>query len=272
MLSFPNAKINLGLNIIEKRLDGFHTIETVFYPIGLKDALEFVVKEDHSATSLHISGIKVEGDVSSNLVIKAYNLLSKDFTIPALDIYLQKHIPLGAGLGGGSADAAFMLVMLNTFFKLGLSVSELKSYAIKLGSDCPFFIQNTPVFATGKGEDMSAVNITLEGYYIILVKPEIHSNTALAYALCTPQKPTLNLQDIINKPIETWKGIMENDFEAPIFSLHPQISAIKNELYEKGAIYASMSGSGSSVFGIFKHEIELKNYFPDCFIWQGKLD
>lgn len=271
MLSFPNAKINLGLNIIEKRPDGFHNIETVFYPIELKDALEFVVKAN-GQTSLSISGIKVDGDTSNNLVIKAYNLLSNNFSLPALDIYLQKEIPLGAGLGGGSADAAYLLVMLNTHFNLGLSVAALEGYAEKIGADCPFFIQNKPVYATGKGEEMNSIKLSLEGYYITLVKPNIHIDTALAYSLCKPQQPPVNLQDIINRPISAWKGLMKNDFEAPIIDLHPSIGAIKNTLFEKGAIYASMSGSGSSVFGIFKHEIEMKNHFPNCFIWQGILD
>lgn len=272
MLSFPNAKINLGLHIMEKRLDGFHTIETIFYPIGLKDALEFVVKEDGSPTSLNITGIKVDGNTNKNLVIKAYNLLSNDFSLPALDIYLQKQIPLGAGLGGGSADAAYMLLMLNTHFKLGLSVARLEHYAVQLGSDCPFFIHNKPIFATGKGEKMSNSTISLKGYYLVLIKPDIHVETALAYGICTPAKPIMNLQDIVKKPMDDWKNLLKNDFEAPIIKLHPQIGEIKNKLYDKGAIYASMSGSGSSVFGIFRGQIVLKNDFSDCFVWQGILE
>lgn len=272
MLSFPNAKINLGLNIVEKRPDGFHNIETIFYPVGLKDALEFVVMEDDKPTSLSISGIKVEGDIQNNLVLKAYHLLRNDLDLPPLAIYLQKHIPLGAGLGGGSADAAFMLLMLNKTFELNLSDAALKNYASKLGSDCPFFIENKPVFASGKGEEMKTVDISLKGYFLVIIKPDIHIDTKEAYSLCNPEKPTVSLSEIINKPIEDWKEIMKNDFEDSIFLNYPEIKNIKDKLYEEGAIYASMSGSGSSVFGIFESQKALKNHFPACSIWQGKLD
>ncbi len=272
MLSFPNAKINLGLNIVEKRLDGFHNIETIFYPVGIKDALEFVVNDDSQLTTLTISGIKVDGDLSNNLIIKAYNLLAQDFSLPVLDIYLRKQIPLGAGLGGGSADAAFMLQQLNDNFKLGLSISKLETYAAQLGSDCPFFIQNKPVFAHGRGELMQNIDLSLKDYYLLVIKPDIHVPTALAYAGCKPHKSKHDLLQVIQTPLEDWKNLMKNDFEDSIFTQFPPILDIKNKMYEEGAIYASMSGSGSSVFGIFDQEKSLKECFPSHFIWGGKLE
>lgn len=272
MLSFPNAKINLGLNITGKLPDGYHTIETIFYPIGLKDALEFVENPSDNKTSLVISGCKVSGNLDQNLVLKAYHLLSNDFKLPQLAVYLHKHIPLGAGLGGGSADAAFMLSMLNSNYKLGLSTDELKKYALRLGADCSFFIDNTPSFASGKGEVLNAIKLSLKGYFLVLVKPDVSVETAKAYSLCTPHKPTVSLLDIAEQPLEEWKGCMKNDFEDPIFKIYPAIAEIKNKLYEKGALYASMSGSGSSVFGIFKQQPELSACFSPHFVWQEKLE
>lgn len=271
MISFPNIKINLGLNIVEKRTDGFHNIETIFYPVNLHDALEFVEKKDNNATTLSISGIKVDGNLQDNLVVKAYNLLHNDFSIPSIDIYLRKEIPLGAGLGGGSADAVFMLKMLNDSFDLKLSLIQLEEYAARLGSDCPFFVQNKPVYASGRGEMMQAIDVSLKDYYIVLVKPAIHVPTVVAYSSCIPQQPAMNLQDIVKKPIVEWKGVMENDFENAIFPNYPIIKEIKDKLYEEGAIYASMSGSGSSVYGIFSSKKSLKNQFSGCFVWEGKL-
>jgi len=271
MLSFPNAKINLGLNIVGKRPDGYHDIETIFYPIGIKDALEFV-ESPKAQTDMHISRIQVDGDINSNLVMKAYNLLKKDFSLPALSIYLQKNIPFGAGLGGGSADAAFMLVMLNNSFKLQLSDLQLEGYAAQLGSDCPFFIRNKPVFASGRGEVLEEINMSLKGKYLLLVKPDIYVSTKDAYAGCKTGHPDIGLKSIASMPVEQWKDVMQNDFEHSVFQQFPTIARIKDKLYQAGAIYASMSGSGSSVFGIFSEPQDLKSCFLGCFVWEGGLD
>jgi 4-diphosphocytidyl-2-C-methyl-D-erythritol kinase len=271
MLSFPNAKINLGLNIVGKRPDGYHDIETIFYPIGIKDALEFV-ESPRVEPDMHISGIKVDGDINSNLVMKAYNLLKKDFSLPSLSIYLQKNIPFGAGLGGGSADAAFMLVMLNDSFNLQLSDLHLERYAAQLGSDCPFFIRNKPVFASGRGEVLEEINISLKGKYLVLVKPDIYVSTKDAYAGCKIGLPPVGLKSIATMPVEQWKDVMLNDFEHSVFQQFPAIEHIKDKLYQSGAIYASMSGSGSSVFGIFDEPRDLKSDFSGCFVWDGNLD
>lgn len=271
MLTFPNAKINLGLNIVDKRLDGFHNIETVFYPINIKDALEFVVS-DSSKTEMTMSNIKVDGDINSNLVMKAYMLLKKDFELPNLSIHLQKNIPFGAGLGGGSSDAAFMLVMLNDFFQLGLTERILEDYAVQLGSDCPFFIKNRPVFASGRGELFDEVTVNLKGKYLVLVKPDIHVSTKDAYANCIPQKPSKCVKDIVSRPLEEWKELLNNDFEKSVFGQHSAIAEIKDKLYQNGAVYASMSGSGASVFGIFNEEPLLENKFLGFYFWKGMLD
>lgn len=271
MLTFPNAKINLGLNIVEKRSDGFHNIETVFYPINLCDALEFVEKEKGADADFSLSGIRVDGNLSNNLVMKAYDLLRVDFGLPPLSIYLQKNIPLGAGLGGGSADAAFMLKSLNQYFALNLSIEQLEAYALRLGSDCPFFINNKPMFARGRGEELTPVALSLQGYHLVLVKPEIHVSTADAYSACNPHFPEKSLQSIASYPVSTWKDCMCNDFEKNIFEKHPQIKSIKEKLYQQGAIYASMSGSGASVYGIFEQEIDIQNQYSHCFVWKGKF-
>jgi 4-diphosphocytidyl-2-C-methyl-D-erythritol kinase len=270
MISFPNAKINLGLNIIEKRPDGYHTIETVFYPIALSDALEFIVSEENK-TSFQQSGIEVDTPFESNLIFKAYQLLKTDFSLPELSVYLQKNIPFGAGLGGGSSDAAFMLKMLNENFQLGLNIIQLESYAAQLGSDCPVFIRNKPVFATGRGEIFEAINLSLKGHYIALIKPSVFVSTKDAYNGCKPQKPIISLKEIIQKPIEEWKNLLFNDFETTVFPQFPIIKEVKEKLYQSGAIYASMSGSGSSVFGIFREKTHLKNAFQNCFVWEGRL-
>ncbi len=271
MISFPNAKINIGLHIVERRPDGYHNLETVFYPIPLCDVLE-VVESEKNTYSLHGSGIAVDAAVKDNLITKAFDLLRKDFAVQPVEAYLEKIIPFGAGLGGGSADAAFMLKMLNEIFNLQLSVSQLENYASKLGADCPFFIQNKPVFATGIGNIFQNISISLKGYYIVLIKPTIYVSTADAYSGVKPQKPAYPLLETIQqKNIHEWKNYIENDFEKTVFVKYPAIEKIKNELYKQGAVYASMSGSGSSVYGIFEEEIDLKNMFADHFIWSGKL-
>ncbi|MDR0508061.1 MAG: 4-(cytidine 5'-diphospho)-2-C-methyl-D-erythritol kinase [Dysgonamonadaceae bacterium] len=251
MICFPNVKINLGLHVISRRPDGFHNIETVFYPVNLCDILE-IVPAKKGKTSFTLTGIPVDGSPENNLVMKAFNLLKKDYNLPEIDIYLHKNIPFGAGLGGGSSDAAFMLKLLNDFANINLSVKQLEEYAASLGSDCPFFIQNKPVFAEGTGNIFSPVNVSLSGYSLVLIKPDIHVSTQTAYSQIKPRKPEFSITEIIQLPVTEWKNKLVNDFETGVFLQHPEIEAIKRELYERGAIYASMSGSGSSVFGIFE--------------------
>ena len=274
MITYPNAKINLGLNIVEKRPDGYHNLETVFYPINIQDALEVTTSESENEYSLTISGTPIEGDPENNLVVKAYKLLKQDFPeIPGIDIHKYKHIPTGAGLGGGSADAAFMIKLLNEKFKLNISVKKMEEYSAKLGADCAFFIQNKPVFASGIGNIFEPIQLSLKGYYLVLVKPDIFVSTKDAFAHIKPKKPTNSLKDIIRMPVETWRAVMKNDFEESVFIKYPEIAAIKDKLYDMGAIYASMSGSGSSVFGIFREQVEhVDDVFNGCFCRQRALD
>ncbi len=264
MIVFPNAKINIGLNITEKRPDGFHNLETVFFPVGWCDALEFTLSDEVKFSS---SGILISGDPESNLVMKAYRLLQNDFGLPSLKIHLHKEIPFGAGLGGGSSDGAFMLSILNKWFELNLSEVELEQYAAKLGSDCPFFIGNKPVFASGKGEIMEPLQIALNGMFILLVKPPIEVSTAKAYQLVVPEKPAISLKELIKLPVQEWKDKVVNQFESSVFQQYPEIAEVKQSLYDLGAVYASMSGSGSCVFGLFQELPELwKNLFPATFL------
>ncbi|MCL2651776.1 MAG: 4-(cytidine 5'-diphospho)-2-C-methyl-D-erythritol kinase [Candidatus Azobacteroides sp.] len=267
MLCFPNAKINLGLNVVSKRTDGYHNIETVFYPIDIKDALEVVPAAGEKGIFKQ-SGILLDGNPGKNLVVKAYSLLKEKYSLPEIDIYLRKNIPFGAGLGGGSADAAFMLKLLNNVYELHLSEGKLEELASQLGADCPFFIHNKPVFATGTGNIFTPVELSLKGYFIVLVKPDIYISTKEAFVMIQPKPPVLSLKEIIKDPPETWKSKMINDFEPSVFFQRPTIKYIKEKLYDFGAIYASMSGSGSSVFGIFKEEIDLSKEFQEnvfCF-------
>ena len=260
MLCFPNAKINLGLNIVSKRYDGYHNLETIFYPIAIKDALEVVPAAGEKGIFKQ-SGMLLEGNPEQNLVMKAYFLLKKEYGIPEIDIYLRKNIPFGAGLGGGSADAAFMLKLLNNVYELRLSEDKLEELASQLGADCPFFIRNKPVFATGTGNIFTPVELSLKGYFIVLVKPDIHVSTKAAFSLVQPKPSVFFLTEIIKDAPETWKGKMLNDFESSVFFQYPTIENIKEKLYDLGAVYASMSGSGSSVFGIFKEEVALEKEF-----------
>jgi len=270
MICFPNAKINLGLNIVSKRPDGFHNIETIFYPITLSDVLEFIEGNDNS-TSIKSTGNCLNIPDNQNICIKAYELLSKDFALAPLEIYLHKVIPSGAGLGGGSSDAAFFLKSLNSHFKFGLSDNELEAYAAQLGSDCPFFIRNNSAFATGKGEIFEKNNLDLSNYYIYLVKPDVFVSTAVAYNSIVPALPKYSLKDLINQPMESWKDMILNDFESNIFKIHPLLEQIKLQLYNHGAIYASMSGSGSSIYGIFKNRPEKIKDFDSHYSWISKL-
>lgn len=268
MICFPNAKINLGLNIVSKRPDGYHNIETIFYPVPVRDALEIVKADTFSFTQ---SGILVDAPVEKNLVVKALDLLKSRYEIPELEVHLLKAIPFGAGLGGGSADAAFMLKLLNDYCGLHIPEDNLEELAASIGADCPFFIRNTPVFASGTGNIFEPIALSLADYHLCLVKPDIAVSTPEAYSMVTPAVPSISLKEIARKPIEEWKSLMINDFETSVFPKHLEIAKIKERLYEKGAVYASMSGSGSSVFGLFKEATSLKEEFPGCFVWEGAL-
>lgn len=268
MICFPNAKINLGLNIISKRADGYHNLETIFYPIMIKDALE-IVEIPNLETDIFIeSGIKTGTNADSNLVMKALNLIRSQYQIPPLEVHLLKKIPFGAGIGGGSADAAFMLKLVNSKYSLGASSKELAEMAAKIGADCPFFIYNKPMFASGIGEKLEEVELSFENYYMILVKPEIFVSTKDAFSSIEPAQPSMNLKDVIKYPIEEWKNLMFNDFEKSIFPKFPMIEHTKQKLYALGAVYASMTGSGSSVYAIFNKKTDLKHHFEGCFVWE----
>ncbi len=269
MVVFPNCKINLGLNILNKRTDGYHDLETVFYPVGIKDALEIIKNgtEIKSPIIFSQSGIVIEGNTDHNLCVKAYHLLKSDYPqIPSINMHLHKVIPMGAGLGGGSSDGAYALKLLSDLFKLSLSNNQLKEYALQLGSDCPFFITNKPCFATSRGEAMDEIDLDLSAYKIVIINPGIHINTGWAFNNITPKVPSQSIKEIIKQPVSTWKSSLVNDFEVPVFILHPEIKEIKDKFYSCGAVYSSMTGSGSSVFGIFDKnksvEIDFpKNYF-----------
>jgi len=266
MINFPNAKINIGLNITEKRKDGFHNIETIFYPIKLSDILE--IKYLKNNFLFNTTGISIdEGSRDNNICIKAYHLLKNHCTLPPLHMHLHKNIPIGAGLGGGSSDAAFTLKMLNSRMKLNLSNEVLLKIAEETGSDCPFFILNKPSFATKKGNALFPVNFNLKGYFLVLVYSFIQVNTAAAYQKTKPQQSSEKLTYRINQPVETWKEHIKNDFEKVIFNDYPEIKKIKDQLYDSGAVYASMSGSGSAVYGFFRDKVDLKTEFSHYFVW-----
>lgn len=270
MICFPNAKINLGLNIVSKRDDGYHNLETVFYPINIKDALEIIVKEELEEDIFIEAGIKVDASPENNLVMKALKLMREYYTFPLVEVHLLKKIPFGAGIGGGSADASFMLKLLNTTFDLKASDEELALLAVRLGADCPFFIYNRPVFACGIGEKFEEVDLSLKDYHFILVKPDIYVSTKDAFSHIKPQQPKMPVKEIIKRPVSDWKELLVNDFEMSVFTKYPRIGEIKDDLYQRGAIYASMSGSGSSVFGIFKDDLKgAESLYSGCFVWKG---
>lgn len=269
MIYFPNAKINLGLNIVSKRPDGYHNLETIFYPIAIKDGLEIIEKDGLREDVFVLHGIQIEGSQEDNLVMKALRLMRKHYSFPFLEVHLLKKIPFGAGIGGGSADAAFMLRLLNDHYDLKATTQELVEFAQILGADCPFFIHNKPMYAEGIGEKLEEVDLSLEKYHLVLVKPDIFISTKDAFLKIIPTQPILNLREIAKLPIREWRGKMENDFEKSISTLFPQIDKIKNELYALGAVYSSMSGSGSSVYGIFEElPTGLEQKFSDCFVWK----
>lgn len=271
MICFPNAKINLGLNIVSKRQDGYHNLETVFYPIAVKEALEIIIREEQTEDTFIEAGIPMDTSPDCNLAMKALKLMRQYYTFPSVEVHLLKKIPFGAGIGGGSADASFMLKLLNKTFNLSMTDEELVSLAVKLGADCPFFIYNRPMFASGIGEILEDIDLSLAGYYFVLVKPDIHIPTKDAFSEIKPFRPQMSLKEIIKLPVSEWKDFMVNDFEKSIFPKYPFIKEIKDILYNNGAVYASMSGSGSSVFGIFKDAPgSIENLYPDSFLWQGK--
>jgi 4-diphosphocytidyl-2-C-methyl-D-erythritol kinase len=270
MTVFPNAKINIGLYITSKRPDGFHNIETIFYPIPLTDVLE-IIPTDSATTEFKSFGIEIPGNTEQNLCIKAYNALNNDFNLPPVRILLHKSIPLGAGMGGGSSDGAFTLILLNKFFTLGLSQDQLMQYASLLGSDCAFFINNQPALGTEKGNVLQDIALNLKGLYLVIVKPDVHIGTAEAYAGVTPKTPEFSLINTSNLPLSEWKNTITNDFEDTIFQKHPEIKGIKETLYKNGALYASMTGSGAAVFGLFKQEVDLHHLFKGLFYWGSKL-
>lgn len=268
MVVFPNAKINLGLNILRKRPDGFHDIASCFVPMPYTDVLEIIKSDKFGFSS---SGLAIPGDEKDNLCSKAYQLLQKDFNLPPVKIHLHKVIPIGAGLGGGSADASFTLKCLNQMFDLFLDDFLLEEYAAKLGSDCPFFIKNQPVMAYGTGNEFDEVSLSLSQQFFVLITPPIHVATAEAYAGIRPQEPENAIKEIIEKkPLSEWKGLIQNDFEQSIFSKYPAIARIKDQLYQAGASYASMSGSGATVYGIFEQQTDVTSLFPKNYqIWHS---
>lgn len=277
MISFPNAKINLGLNIVSRRSDGYHNLETIFYPINLKDGLEIINSNSTNSTEQYRffqTGIKIDGDHSTNLVIKAFELIKSycKEDIPNTDIHLLKKIPTGAGLGGASSNAAFMLKLLNDTYNLNISDKELVKLALQIGADCPFFLYNKPAFATGIGDQLKPIDLDLSSMYILIVKPDVFVSTKEAYSMITAKEPLISLKDIVKKPHCEWKELMKNDFEDSIFKKYPQICKIKQQLYELGATYASMSGSGSSVYGIFKENPNIQNLFNNHFVWLSSPD
>ena len=247
MIVYPNAKINIGLNVLNKREDGYHELSSVFYPVSeLYDILEIITSDDFSFSS---SGIAIPGD--NNICTKAFDLLKADYDVENVKIHLHKMIPIGAGLGGGSADGAFVLKALNELFELNLTNNQLEKYALELGADCPFFIENTPKYVTGIGEQMTAIDLDLSDYEIKFIFPELHISTSEAYGGVIPKKDEANLLDLISKPIANWKEELRNDFEVSAFKKHPELSKMKANLYADGAIFSSMTGSGSVLYGVF---------------------
>ena len=264
MINFPVAKINLGLNVVSKRDDGYHNLETVFYPVPIKDALEVFPMEDGFPSDvrcdLKVTNLFIDGDEQKNLVVKAYNMIAQDYELPRVHVHLYKHIPTQAGMGGGSSNCAYMIRLLNEMFSLGMSDEKMIGYAARLGADCAFFIKAQPAYAEGIGEKLQPISIDLSGCKMLVVRPNIPVSTKEAFSLITPQVPKKNCLDIVRQPIETWKDELVNDFERSVFAIHPEIGRLKEMMYEQGAVYAAMSGSGSSVFGLFSDTPDEKSF------------
>ena len=289
MICFPNAKINLGLHVINKRADGYHTIETVFYPIKFFDMLEIVQTKgkgqkakgeslffdgENIKVDFFSDGIPIDGNLEDNLVYKAYQILDKDFDLSPIKCFLYKKIPMGAGLGGGSSDAAFAIKLLNDIFSLNLSVVQMKNYASQLGSDCAFFIENKPAYVFGRGNELEDFEIDLSKYYLVLLYPNIYSSTSIAYKNVLKRgsfDESQSLQYLLKQPIKNWKNTIENDFEKSVFETIPSLIKIKQQLYDCGALYASMSGSGSAMFGIFETKPQLPNELEKLVVFEGKM-
>ena len=268
MVSFPPCKINLGLHVLARRPDGYHDISTCFYSVPWTDVLEILPGKELNFTQ---TGIPIPGNIEDNLCLKAYQFLKNDFSLPPVQIHLHKVIPTGAGLGGGSSDAAYTLKSLNAVFQLKISQEQLMDYALRLGSDCPLFILDKPKIGGGRGEILAPSDVDLKGFYLVILVPDIHISTADAYAGVTPCIPQSGLLQLIHQPLTSWRSTLSNDFEPSIFKKYPVIRAMKESLYSNGAIYASMSGSGASVFGIFQKEIRTENLFKDVQRWSGWL-
>lgn len=268
MIRFPNAKINIGLSVIGKRADGFHDIESCFYPVDWRDILEISPSRNEK---LVCSGLAINGNKEDNLVWQAYQLLKREQNIPGVHIHLHKVIPMGAGIGGGSSDAAFTLKILNSLFELNLTDDALQDYAGEIGSDCPFFIKNTAALATGRGTDLTPIPVSIKGTNIILINPKIHISTAEAYNGITPGPSEVNYPEVLSKPIYEWRHYLKNDFEAYVFKKHTEIEKIVNGLYQAGAAYASMTGSGSTLYGIFDEELPNLEFLKNYVFWTGNL-
>ena len=265
MLTRPIAKINLGLNVVEKRPDGYHNLETVFYPVQIEDVLEVypMVPEFPSEydCDLKVTNITIDGDEQRNLVVRAYNLLKADFpTLPRIHAHLYKGIPTQAGMGGGSSDCGFMITLLNQMFNLGLTDQQMIDYAARLGADCAFFILNRPCYAEGIGEKLQPIDLDLKGWYLSLVRPDIPVSTREAFALIKPHHPEVNCREVVKQPVESWRGALVNDFEGSVFVVHPELGAVKDRLYELGATYAAMSGSGSTLFALSRQPLNLDEF------------
>ena len=277
MITFPIAKINLGLNIVEKRTDGYHNLQTVFYPVPVTDALEVVPMADgfpsDTDCDIKVTNIQIDGDEQRNLVVRAYQLIKADFpTLPRLHVHLWKGIPTQAGLGGGSSDCAYMIRLLNEHFELRLTQGQMQEYAVKLGADCAFFIASRPCYAEGIGERLTPVDVNLKGWYIGIVTPHIPVSTKEAFSLIHPHYPAVNCRETVMQPVESWRSNLVNDFEESVFALHHELRIIKDKLYSLGAVYAAMSGSGSSLFGLFRNSPDmLKDEFPDMFTHYSAL-
>ena len=277
MITYPIAKINLGLNVVERRADGYHNLQTVFYPVPLSDALEVLPMDNgfpsNADCDLKVTNMAIEGDEQKNLVIQAYQLLKKDFpSLPRLHAHLWKGIPTQAGMGGGSSDCAYMIRMLNELCTLGLSDGQMMDYAARLGADCAFFIKSTPCYAEGIGERLEPIDLDLSGWYIGVVRPDIPVPTKEAFSRIHPHYPATNFRDVVKQPVETWRELLVNDFEDSVFALHPAIKRVKERLYNMGATYAAMSGSGSALFGLFREKPHmLACEFPNMFTFACAL-
>lgn len=277
MITFPIAKINLGLNVVEKRADGYHNLQTVFYPVPIMDALEIQPMAEgfpsNADCDLKVTNIPIEGDEQKNLVVKAYQLLKVDFpNLPRLHTHLWKGIPTQAGMGGGSSDCAYMIRLLNDVFELKLSDEQMVEYAARLGADCAFFIYSKPCYAEGIGEKLEPIALDLSGWHIGVVRPDIPVPTKEAFSRIHPHYPARNCREVVMQPVETWRDVLTNDFEDSVFALHPELEAVKVKLYDMGATYAAMSGSGSALFGLFKETpARLEEEFPGMFTFCGVL-